>query len=681
MARFPSPALIRSVFRSGGANLLLAAAARAKAAFWARRARLAQRRKDWRAAAEFWRKAAERAPADRSAAIGCLSALIYAGDLGEAAERAAAFVRQRPQDENGPVALARIAEARGDRAEGIWQWRAALQINPVHRQALIRLGTALTEAGEFTEALVCAERLLRCYPSEPHGLILQAKIAQQREGIEAAAPLWSAAEEKFGNDIHFLRAYGRALLEDAAYDRCLAVAVQMRGVSLYDSLRLEGQILAKRQPYRDHTDFWKRASAQSPDNVDLTRKLLHAALWARRQEDARTAFERLLIQRQLRASDADYVLGLCLADLENDRMPTARALIRAFLAGLQKQPDCRAAALRLHRLILACFPRRNGAAAVVSRNTGLFVKMIRNARLSSGASEPLEKVADVEQTLAQSGARCFFDSDIDPDACRAFVQLVRDHLVRKQPFSFVRLGDGEANAFQQGSTFAGLLDADAAERERVWWGRTLEPPARADLAERVRTAALEAKALGLPTRELFLRNVRLDAGPPLSAGRSGRGLLVILEALQTESMTGRFSGKVLTSAHLPHDLQRWNLYPELLKDVGEIVLVSCHPKLPEAVTLRFATRTAKHILVPPGDAMREMRRRSLQPADMPPESLNRALDELGNWPENRLVLVGAGYAGKAITAEAARRGGIALDLGSIFDRWLGAHTRSYQDLA
>jgi len=43
--------------------------------------------------------------------------------------------------------------------------------------------------------------------------------------------------------------------------------------------------------------------------------------------------------------------------------------------------------------------------------------------------------------------------------------------------------------------------------------------------------------------------------------------------------------------------------------------------------------------------------------------------------------VGAGYAGKIIIDEARQRGGIALDLGSIFDHWLGLHTRSYQDLA
>ena len=151
-----------SLFR-GRRERLSAAAARAEVAFWVQRARSAQRRKDWRSAVELWRKAAEKAPQDRSAAIGCIGALIYAGDLGEAADRAAAFVRQRPQDENGPIALARIAEARGDQAEGLRQWREALRINPAHRQALIRLGTALTARGEFREGRDLAAALRRLW--------------------------------------------------------------------------------------------------------------------------------------------------------------------------------------------------------------------------------------------------------------------------------------------------------------------------------------------------------------------------------------------------------------------------------------------------------------------------------------------------------------------------------------
>jgi len=47
----------------------------------------------------------------------------------------------------------------------------------------------------------------------------------------------------------------------------------------------------------------------------------------------------------------------------------------------------------------------------------------------------------------------------------------------------------------------------------------------------------------------------------------------------------------------------------------------------------------------------------------------------------RMVLVGAGYLGKWIVHQAKAAGGIALDIGSIADYWMGLKTRSYQDLA
>jgi len=44
------------------------------------------------------------------------------------------------------------------------------------------------------------------------------------------------------------------------------------------------------------------------------------------------------------------------------------------------------------------------------------------------------------------------------------------------------------------------------------------------------------------------------------------------------------------------------------------------------------------------------------------------------------VLIGAGYPGKILVDVARARGGVALDLGSIFDYWLGLRTRSYLDI-
>jgi hypothetical protein len=61
-----------------------------------------------------------------------------------------------------------------------------------------------------------------------------------------------------------------------------------------------------------------------------------------------------------------------------------------------------------------------------------------------------------------------------------------------------------------------------------------------------------------------------------------------------------------------------------------------------------------------------------------PEVLDDIIARLDGDLSGRLVIVGAGYAGKCIVDAARQRGGVALDLGSVLDYWLGVATRSYQ---
>jgi tetratricopeptide (TPR) repeat protein len=680
MTGFPSPARLRFLLRNPR-ELWAAAGGGRGFGVLIQRARVAQLRRDWRSALRLWRVCTEKAPDDPAAAAGYIGALISAGGIEEAVQQAADFVRKHPKDENGPMALARIAELQGNFGAAVEYWQAALALKPDKLQALIRLGGALLKENRSDEGMACADRLEAKFPADSHGAVLRAQIVQQERGFADAAPLWEAALTRFGNDAAFLRAYGRALLSAGAYDECLNTAARLRKSDRHASLSLEGAVLAKRTPYQDHTQFWKKANAELPDSVDFTRKLLHAALSARDSAAANGAILRLLQQDRLTVRDADMMVGLVNLDLQSGDRPAARKKVRGYLKRMRGLPGYRAAALRLHRTILLSFPNRADSAQRISANMPLFVNMVRAARLNAEAAQPLEKIAVIERALSESAATGLLDSDIDADVCRALVDVVHERLRTATPFSFIRLGDGEANALHYPPRLADHFDADAAEREKVWWGRTLDPNTRTQLAERVRCAIERADAIGIPTRSRFLRDIRLDGGPPLAQGKSGRGLLALVAALEEVAGNGSLTGKIVTSAHIHQDMERWNVYGELFDGVDEAVLVSCHAPLPDELMRRFGLRTAKHVVTPPGDAMLEMQQRALTDAELPVASIDRALAVLGDWPRGRLVLVGAGYAGKVIIDEARQRGGIALDLGSIFDHWLGLHTRSYQDLA
>src|SRR6202012_356360 len=97
----------------------------------------------------------------------------------------------------------------------------------------------------------------------------------------------------------------------------------------------------------------------------------------------------------------------------------------------------------------------------------------------------------------------------------------------------------------------------------------------------------------------------------------------------------------------------------------------------DAFRARFGAAIAQNIVVPPRHAslasfgMNEMGPKVL------PEVMNETIAQLPADLHGRLVIVGAGYAGKVIVQEAKARGAVALDLGSVLDYWIGISTRSY----
>src|SRR6185312_15344487 len=101
-------------------------------------------------------------------------------------------------------------------------------------------------------------------------------------------------------------------------------------------------------------------------------------------------------------------------------------------------------------------------------------------------------------------------------------------------------------------------------------------------------------------------------------------------------------------------LEKWNLYDALF-DGADILAVSCHTKLPPPV--------AQTIVVPPRHASLASFGMEMGPKILP-DVLDEVIAQLPADLAGRLVVVGAGYAGKVIIHAAKARGAVALDLGS-----------------
>lgn len=482
-----------------------------------------------------------------------------------------------------------------------------------------------------------------------------------------------------------LRRRGRELLAAGNVSKASELADRLARIDPRRGAHLRGEILVHLQPHQDHTDFWAEAAARFPADTDFVRKTIHAALKAGRFEIAEAGVRTLIESRRTRSHDSNFVIGLANSHSGREDSASVRLIIRRYMRSLRGKPDYRIAAVRLSRLIFAHFRRERMAAHDENaRGPGeRFLTMLERSPVKSKPKSILRRVVALEGALASSTPLALFDTDISEAQCREFVSLALDRLANGDTFSFIRVGDGESSCLPYEPHLSALALDDAADRERAWWGAELGTSDRARISEQVSAAIWNADCIGIPTVSRILRDVKLSEDDDLEGGRTGRGLRSILYTFENiERFRPPHSDlRRFTSCHLHQDLSRWDLYPELFERAGEVVLISCHPGLADCIERKFGARVAGNIIVPPRHATIPQLRERPDTSRTLPEVIEEVAEALGELPRNRLVLVGAGYLGKRLVDLAKMRGGVALDLGSIFDHWVGINTRSYMDLA
>jgi tetratricopeptide (TPR) repeat protein len=641
---------------------------RRKAAELRQNARSAQQRKDWAQAESLWRRSLEEDAGDRMATAGLAQVLVYNGKLDEAQRFADELVAKWPEDENGPTVLARIAEERGDTAEAIAQWQRVLTLAAGRSQALIRLGRLMVAQGSLDEAKAYADQLALYAPDNPNAISLLAEIDTARGDLASAAARRKAVAEKFPQQAQLWHEYGLSLIALGDYATCEALVARLANTDPQNAIRLEGLLLAARDPEAGHSGFWRRAHESFPQNADFLRKYLHAVLRDGKRDEAERVLEEVLKGRLLRANDMNFILGMINLLGGDDARAQAKTLLRRFLKRFREMPDYRRIGLRLSRVIFEDCPKVERPFDATGRTLG----MLARTPAEPAARDFVEYAA---RTLSGFD-RGLFDTDISRAQSRDVVARLRAALAEQKPFSFIRVGDGESNALAYDTDIARFADSDAAEREMVWWGRALDPSQRQALSVRVLTAMQDADGLGIPALERILRDIKLERREFLGSTRAGRGLRMVLRALEDGGALAQ-KRALMVSAHLQHDLEKWNLYGDLFGGVDGIVALSCHDGLPDVFAKRFGRNLAQNIVVPPRHASLGSFGMTQMGPKILPEVLDDTIAQLDANLSGCMVIVGAGYAGKVIVHEAKKRGAVALDLGSVLDYWMGAATRSY----
>ncbi|MEO8926169.1 MAG: hypothetical protein ABI306_03305 [Caulobacteraceae bacterium] len=253
----------------------------------------------------------------------------------------------------------------------------------------------------------------------------------------------------------------------------------------------------------------------------------------------------------------------------------------------------------------------------------------------------------------------------------ALVGVIVDRIARREATSVIRIGDGEGHFLPAHATVTGHRAADRAAIQDVWWGSRRMVGRRLKSIEGHFLEAVDnASILALIPPWRFIAEMAKS-----KASFAHRGILSGVSHCATMD----FRGALMTSMHFPNDLHKWNLWPEIFAAVRSVSYISCHQMAPFLRdTFGVETRQAIHI-----PAEHKYAALFDEKADQPGagdtlldrhDAVCAALDPL----PGEVFLVAAGFLGKIYCEIVRQKGGVAIDIGSLADYWMGFATRRYR---
>lgn len=226
--------------------------------------------------------------------------------------------------------------------------------------------------------------------------------------------------------------------------------------------------------------------------------------------------------------------------------------------------------------------------------------------------------------------------------------VIRRRMRELEPFSLIRLGDGEARLMG----YPDLVERkDLDTSIRYWYGtHQLTDDQVLSLRSELIAAIENADILGLPSAYQQNKN---------------RFYQIVWDVAERENLIQ----ENVTEANIHKQMCELGLLGELLAGLDRVALITCRD-LGDKLKEKYNIGVVRMYSVPVEGHTGKPRERHY------PEFHAALLDRLVVHP-GELFLIGAGPNGKVYCDAVKRAGGVALDIGSVFDGWAGVPSRSY----
>ena len=246
----------------------------------------------------------------------------------------------------------------------------------------------------------------------------------------------------------------------------------------------------------------------------------------------------------------------------------------------------------------------------------------------------------------------------------------------RRPFSLIRLGDGEGAFLRLGAgdeaAYPNLYDANRDNRMAMWFG--------ADFPWRKNGFFEETHHLAEA-----VHNADIVAVPDLAWLSNAYRIMSLSGVPSLANIVRCFSGATTSTANafanasIAKELHLQGRYDEIFRVAKRVSLISCLPDLPALLRAHFGLEEVTFIQIPGEQGSRKALGENVTYGAHYPDVFNTLQSALRKPWAGEVVLVAGGMLGKLYAATIKQNGGIALDIGSLADRWSDKKTRPGDD--
>lgn len=250
--------------------------------------------------------------------------------------------------------------------------------------------------------------------------------------------------------------------------------------------------------------------------------------------------------------------------------------------------------------------------------------------------------------------RNFLNARFDKKILSNLQNLILHKLVRCEPFSYMRMGDGESYGFVDGHY---VDDKGPAWQELHWWGEQLSEPLRIKLQSQFKAALAQASLLGVPSVIRLIRDFNLS-----KRGAYPRNSLIPKLLCVMNGVSPFLSTKLIVEDQSNIFLFDETFIQQLFGAAKKVYVVS---GLQSAKVMGWAPDVSRleHVELPTHRLLRNSEI-GASTAGLFPYVYQEYIDYLSDRAgPGVLFLVSAGFIGKIVIAEVASKGAVALDIG------------------